>query len=94
MSWMQNFRWKKKKDRTDWLLKKDKYESEKEMKQKELEVKMALEQAKLNTQGSSSFSTQFDTTKNIRLVPKFEEKKVDKYFLYFDKIAESLKWPK
>ena len=29
-----------------------------------------------------------------RLVPKFEEKEVDKYFLHFEKIAESLKWPK
>ena len=36
----------------------------------------------------------FDATKNIRLVPKFEEKEVDKYFLHFEKIANSLKWPK
>ena len=27
-------------------------------------------------------------------MPKFEEKEVDKYFLHFEKIAESLKWPK
>ena len=27
-------------------------------------------------------------------MPKFEEKEVDKYFLHFEKIANSLKWPK
>ena len=56
---------------------------------------MTLKQAKLEKQGSSGASshTGFHATKNIRLVPKFEEK-VDKYFLHFEKIAESLKWPK
>ena len=73
---------------------KEKFESEKEMKQKELEAKMALEQAKLDKHGSSSSSEKFDATKNIRLVPKFQETEVDKYFLHFEKIAESLKWPK
>ena len=33
-------------------------------------------------------------TKNIRLVPSFQEKEVDKYFLHFEKVAENLKWPK
>ena len=36
----------------------------------------------------------FDVTKYIRLVPPFQEKEVDKYFLHFDKVAENLKWPK
>ena len=38
--------------------------------------------------------THFDVTKHIRLVPPFQEKEVDKYFLYFEKVAENLKWPK
>ena len=38
--------------------------------------------------------THFDVTKHIRLVPPFQEKEVDKYFLHFEKIAENLKWPK
>ena len=38
--------------------------------------------------------THFDVTKHIRLVPQFQEKEVDKYFLYFKKVAENLKWPK
>ena len=35
----------------------------------------------------------FDVTKHIRLVPPFQEKEVDKYFLHFEKVAENLKWP-
>ena len=38
--------------------------------------------------------THFDVTKHIRLVPAFQEKEVDKYFLHFKKVAENLKWPK
>ena len=32
----------------------------------------------------------FDVTKHIRLVPPFQEKEVDKYFLHFEKVAENL----
>ena len=39
-------------------------------------------------------SKTFDVTKHIRLVPQFQEKEVDKYFLHFEKVAENLKWPK
>ena len=59
---------------------------------KEIEAKVTMEQSKLDH--SSSLSHTFDATKNIRLVPKFQEADVDKYFLHFEKIADSLKWPK
>ena len=36
----------------------------------------------------------FDPARNIRLVPPFQEKKVDKYFAHFEKVADSLTWPK
>ena len=36
----------------------------------------------------------FDVTKHIRLVPPFQDKEVDKYFLHFEKVAENLNWPK
>ena len=39
-------------------------------------------------------SSKFDVTKHIRMVPPFSENKVDKYFVTFEKIATSLKWPK
>ena len=74
----------------------DRLAMEKEIKLKEIEARVQMEKDKLEKQGSSGTSTHtgFDATKNIRLVPKFEEKEVDKYFLHFEKIAESLKWPK
>ena len=36
----------------------------------------------------------FDSAMNIRLVPPFQEKEVDKYFAHFEKVADSLNWPK
>ena len=32
--------------------------------------------------------------KHIKLVPTFQEKEVDKYFLHFETVAENLTWPK
>ena len=77
-------------------LEKDLKQKELEMKQKEVDARIKLEQEKLEKQGSSGASSHsgFDAIKNIRLVPKFEGKEVDKYFLHFEKIAESLKWSK
>ena len=43
---------------------------------------------------SLDLATHFDVTKHIRLVPPFQKKGVDKYFLHFEKVAENLKWPK
>ena len=37
--------------------------------------------------------THFGVTKHIQLVPPFQEKEVDKHFLHFEKVAETLKWP-
>ena len=39
-------------------------------------------------------SSAFDPARNIRLVPPFQEKEVDKYFAHFEKVADSLNWPK
>ena len=36
----------------------------------------------------------FDPARNIRLVCRFEEKEVDKYFARFEKVTDSLNWPK
>ena len=35
--------------------------------------------------------SRFDPARNIRLVPKFNERSVDKYFPQFEKVAENLK---
>jgi len=39
-------------------------------------------------------SAALDVSKHIKFVPPFQEKEVDKYFLHFEKIATSLKWPR
>ena len=36
----------------------------------------------------------FDPARNIRLVAPFQEKEVDKYLAHFEKVADSLNWPK
>ena len=73
---------------------------EMEEREREREHQFKLKQLELSGVSGSVFQTQsnsdtnFDAAKNIRLVPKFQETEVDKYFLHFEKIAANLKWPK
>ena len=67
-------------------------ETEKE-RQYNLRMKELEMQDKVKTK-PLDLGTHFDVTKHIRLVPPFQEKEVDKYFLHFEKVAENLKWPK
>ena len=69
-------------------IEKEKLQFELKMKELELQGKSKAKSLPLDT---SKF---FDVTKHIRLVPPFQEKEVDKYFLHFEKVAENLKWPK
>ena len=61
-----------------------------ELKKKELELEGKSKSKPLPLDSGKSF----DVTKHIRLVPPFQEKEVDKYFLHFEKVAENLKWPR
>ena len=70
-------------------LEKQRMEHEREMKKLEIESRSSGILFK-----SSPSPEKFDVAKNIRLVPPFQEKEVDGYFLHFEKIATSLKWPK
>ena len=65
-------------------------EAEKEAAAHEHELKMAS----LGKQSPSDKASVFDPARNIRLVPPFQEKEVDKYFAHFEKVADSLNWPK
>ena len=65
-------------------------EAEKEAAAREHELKMAG----LGKHSPSDKASAFDPTRNIRLVPPFQEKEVDKYFAHFEKVADSLNWPK
>ena len=65
-------------------------EAEKEAAAREHELKMAS----LGKHSPSDKASAFDPARNIRLVPPFQEKEVDKYFAHFKKVADSLNWPK
>ena len=65
-------------------------EAEKEAAAREHELKMAS----LGKQSPSDKASAFDPARNIRLVPLFQEKEVDKYFAHFEKVADSSNWPK
>ena len=65
-------------------------EAKKEAAAREHELKMAS----LGKQSPSDKASVFDLARNIRLVPPFQEKEVDKYFAHFEKVADSLNWPK
>ena len=57
-----------------------------ELRMKELEMQnMTIKRQPLDS------GAHFDVTKLIRLVPPFQEKEIDKYFLCFEKVAENLK---
>ena len=53
-----------------------------------------IERQEKANQPKQKIEYNFDVTKHIRLVPPFQEKEVDKYFLHFEKVAENLNWPK
>ena len=70
------------------LLQEKEQERQYNLRMKELEMQDKVKAKPLD------LGTHFDVTKHIRLVPPFQEKEVDKYFLHFEKVAENLKWPK
>ena len=53
-----------------------------------------LKMASLGKHPPSDRASVFDPARNIRLVPPFQEKEVDKYFAHFEKVADSLNWPR
>uniref|UniRef100_A0A671UEB7 Gypsy retrotransposon integrase-like protein 1 n=1 Tax=Sparus aurata TaxID=8175 RepID=A0A671UEB7_SPAAU len=62
----------------DYELQSRKIEADKQIRLKELDLK----------------GPDFDVNKCVRLVPPFSEQDVDKYFTLFERVAETLKWPK
>ena len=80
-------------------IEKEKFKFEMEEKERERQFQLRMKETELNDKSKSKFlplatSTVFDVTKHFRLVPPFQEKEVDKYFLHFEKVAENLKWPR
>ena len=78
-------------------IEKEKLRFENEEKERERLFQLRIKEIEFNEKSkslSSDTSKIFDVTKHIRLVPPFQEKEVDKYFLHFEKVAENLKWPR
>ena len=80
-------------------IEKEKLRFENEEKERERLFQFRIKEIEFNEKSKSKSlfsdtSKIFDVTKHIRLVPPFQEKEVDKYFLHFEKVAENLKWPK
>ena len=82
----------------DRELQKEKEEKDRELQleMKKLELEGKKHASETNSQRGSSLNA--DVARNIKLVPKFHEKDVEKYFLHFEKIAETMKlnktiWP-
>ena len=76
-------------------LQKEKDEREAQLQREKQEKEFELERLKIergvHAQQNTGFEhpPRFDAAKNIRLVPKFFEKNVDKYFPQFEKVAEN-----
>ncbi len=64
---------------------------------KKLELELAAKTAEVSqvtVQHANAVEPVFDVHRNMRLVPPFSEKEVDKYFYHFERVALSMKWPK
>ena len=69
-----------------------------ELKEKELTIQLKMHELESHSPVVPTMTTVkspgFDVSKDIRLVPPFQEKEVDKYFVHFEKIATSLEKPR
>ena len=60
-------------------------------KEREFQLRMReIEMQERANQLKQKIEYNFDVSKRIRLVPPFQEKEVDKYFLHFETVAENL----
>ena len=74
-----------------------KAEKEKALLAAELEAAVREHELKMVSLGKhppSDRASVFDPARDIGLVHPFQEKEVDKYFAHFEKVADSLNWPK
>ncbi|XP_066981054.1 uncharacterized protein [Macrobrachium rosenbergii] len=73
---------------------KDREDREKERKHEERQRERELKLAQLKFGGRNKGSDEsFDLIHNIKLVPKFSERVVSKFFASFEKVAKQMKWP-
>ena len=71
-------------------------EWDREEMEKEREFKLRMRETEMQERANKlkqKIEYNFNVTKHIRLLPPFQEKEADKYFVHFEKIAENLHWP-
>ncbi len=61
--------------------------------ERELKLRETDRKAHLSQQESKILKKD-QTARSMLLVPKFDEREVEKYFLIFEKVAESVEWPR
>ena len=72
-------------------------EREREEREKEREFQLRMREIEMQeraNQPKQKIQYDFNVAKHIRLVPPFQVKEVDKYFLHFEKVPGNLNWPK
>ena len=73
---------------------KEREEKEKERKEKEKERKHQLEMIDRTGSSTGILPSTFDVSKQVKLIPEFVEKDPAEFFIQFEKLALSLKWPR
>ena len=89
--------WKEREKERESERKREREREKREEREKEREFQLRMREIEMQERANQSkqkIEYNFDVTKHIRLVPPFQEKEVDKYFLHFEKVAENLNWPK
>ena len=87
--------WEREREKREWEREREEKEREFRLREQELELKKLELQVQANAQSPIVSSGQkFDVTKHVRMVPPFQEREVDQYFLHFEKIATNCGWPK
>ena len=87
--------WEREREKHEWEKEKEEKEREFKLKEQELELRKLELQAQANTHSPTvSSDKKFDVAKHVRMVPPFQEREVDQYFLHFEKIAANCEWPK
>jgi hypothetical protein len=85
---LEEIAWQREREKREW----EREERQFKLKQQEIELqKLQLESQNKSSDHSTPY---FDVTKHIRMVPPFQEREVDKYFLHFEKVAKNCNWPK
>ena len=76
-------------------IQKEKLEKEETERERQFDLRMKETEMQNKTVKPQplDFGIHFDVTKH-RFVPPFQEKEVDRYFLHFEKVAETFKRPK